>query len=203
MKKIFVILLFVVQSFAYAQVVPVHDSYFDTQRSSHYMPGVWEHSPKWLYNTIHRRYVRNYNNNPTQWFPLVAAENVAENGVDSNKKFHDTIAKQKGFEWLGRTVDAAFLMELITINSLKQRFLDSYLSYKNSESPNCEENSIQLLNQYDVIIDNIKTVNKAHVEVAKKREEYIAYEQQLDQLIGIVERLNRAVQICKELNIKH
>lgn len=200
MKKLLFILICFLSFVQVEAQRPVHDKYFQKQRESHFMPGVWEHIPQRYYRNVHQRYLDEFNNNPTQWVPLNAAHQLAQDDTETTKEYYDTIAEQKTYEFIDRAVDISYLIEKSTIDSLKERFIRIHNEYRDSETPDCETNADILYQNYEVIVDNINITFTSHVESAQKREQYAEYEKQLVKLINLTSKINFAAKAYKEKN---
>ena len=203
MKRLLIILICLSALVTVKAQRPVHDKYFQKQRESHYMPGVWEHIPERWYQSLHANYLERYKNNPTQWLPLNAAHQMTHDDTEETKKYYDTIAEQKTFEFIDRAVDIAYLFEKSTIDSLRSRFEQVHRAYRDSDTPDCEFNADILYQEYELIVDNINVTFLAHVESAQKREQYIEYEKNLIRLIDLAEKINFAAQTYNNMKFNH
>ena len=203
MKRILFILICFL-SFVQAEAQrPVHDKYFQKQRESHFMPGVWEHIPQRYYRNVHQRYLDEFNNNPSQWVPLNATHQIAQDDTETTKEYHDTIAEQKTYEFLDRAVDISYLIEKSTIDSLRRYFERIHGEYRDSDTPDCETNADIIYQNYEVVVDNINVTFTAHVESAQKREQYAEYEKQLIKLIHLTEKLYYAAKAYNQMKFNH
>lgn len=207
MKKSIIIALFTLFSLTTfgqnQEVIEVKDEDYINQIRSHYHVGSWEHTPEWWYNLWYRRYQREYNNNASQFIPIDVETELTKRKSENTKLNTDSIAEVQTFQFIDKTVDIAYLLEVHIIDTLKRYVEKNIQIYSESESPNCEENTDLLNEEFDNILESIEIIKSATVESSKKREEYIEIENKLNKLLVITEKLNRLNSIYNKLKINN
>lgn len=203
MKKIlFTLILTLVATLGcYSQLRQIKDESYILQRKSHFMPGAeWEHSPQWWYNLWYRTYQSEYGNNTPSWTFLNAFERAKNKSKQKEVNAADTIESKAVDILANQVIDAAYLLEYNTLDTLQKTCRKVIDLYQYCGSPDSEYNCAILNERYNVLADNIRSLNLSIAESAEKREQYLDIEKKYIKLIDVVNKLLRANELINRHN---
>jgi hypothetical protein len=168
----------------------------------------WKFSPEWYYYSwykekilgfdvslpglgLHQHYIDNYGNNDKQYLPAIASATYNRTEAENEEENTATVYNHELAKYADREIDYVYPLTAPRRDELKTEFLSYYGKYAsdNSTTENKTQNCQTLMFEYDRILANVKIINESHMSNAKKRESYLACEQELVELVALTARL--------------
>lgn len=178
MKRIIITLVIICAFYNYSNAQTGYNPKF-YDKAKHYQyrsmeAGPWEFYRKIYYNTLHRRYKRNYKPNSVirgQIMGLTSLDNSSyhEQQLKDVKDWNERELKQSA----DRTVDLAQATVSTKFKEQKQKFLDNMVNFTELGDAGDLGMGTHLMTEYNRIIENKDIIAKAHLENSKRQQAYL------------------------------
>lgn len=154
-------------------------------------------TPHNWYQNLHGPYMRDYANNWFMTYPIRQFSIETDTLTQRQQRNVDTLYQQRLKEFAYREIDLAYLLERSEIIQKQSEFDVYYIKIRDSQAPNCEALANDMKELFDEVIQKFNAINESHLENHKRQEAYIAYQDELDEILWYTKKLYKLTELGK------